>query len=76
MQIAELIKSTFPDVSLTLSHEIGGLDLLARENAAVLNECLKPVCCKTVSGVEEVLVDIGLAGCPLFWTCNDGTVVK
>ncbi len=38
------LRRLVPDASVTISHEIGHMGLLARENAAILNECLKPLC--------------------------------
>ena len=36
-------------MSLALSHEVGLKGLLERENAALVNESLKPLCKKTVA---------------------------
>ena len=40
---AERLRARLPDLAITLSHEIGRLGLLERENAAVLNACLAPL---------------------------------
>ena len=74
-QVADIIKSTCPDVSMTLSHEVGLIGLLERENAAVLNESLKPLCHRTVSAFCVALSKLGLI-CPLYLTQNDGTIIR
>ncbi len=38
---AEIVQNEIPDVSISLSHEIGRMGLLERENAAILNACLE-----------------------------------
>uniref|UniRef100_A0A2C9JHJ5 Hydantoinase/oxoprolinase N-terminal domain-containing protein n=1 Tax=Biomphalaria glabrata TaxID=6526 RepID=A0A2C9JHJ5_BIOGL len=65
----------YPEASVTLSHEIGHIGLLERENAALLNECLKPLCKKTISGFQTALDEIGVK-CPFYLTQNDGTIVS
>ncbi|XP_022808013.1 uncharacterized protein LOC111345029 [Stylophora pistillata] len=75
VQVAEIIRSAHPDMSLTLSHEVGLIGLLERENAAVLNESLKPLCKKTVAAFCEALRTLGLK-CPFYLTQNDGTIIR
>lgn len=74
-QVADIIESTCPDISMTLSHEVGLIALLERENAAVLNESLKPLCQRTVSAFCVALSKLGLT-CPLYLTQNDGTIIR
>ncbi|KAK2547285.1 putative D-/L-hydantoinase subunit A [Acropora cervicornis] len=75
VKVAEIIRSAHPDMSLTLSHEVGLIGLLERENAAVLNESLKPLCKKTVAAFCEALRTLGLK-CPFYLTQNDGTIIS
>lgn len=74
-RVADIILRHFPDASVTVSHEIGKLGLLERENAAVLNECIKPLCSETFRGLRSALDRIGLT-CPLYLTQNDGTILR
>ena len=62
-------------MSMTLSHEVGLIGLLERENAAVLNESLKPLCRKTVAAFCAALTNLGLK-CPFYLTQNDGTIIR
>jgi N-methylhydantoinase A/oxoprolinase/acetone carboxylase beta subunit len=70
---AEILKDEHPDVALTLSHELGRIGLLERENAALLNAALIPLARRTTRAFTEALGQSGLAA-PLFLTQNDGTV--
>ena len=38
--VADIIKAAYPEMSITLSHQIGLIGLLERENASILNESL------------------------------------
>ncbi|CAL1538242.1 unnamed protein product [Lymnaea stagnalis] len=71
----EITREVFPEATVTLSHEIGHIGLLERENAAILNECLKPLCRKTIGGFRTALEEIGVT-CPFYLTQNDGTVIS
>ena len=73
--MAEIIHAICPEISMTLSHEVGLLGLLERENAAVLNESLKPLCRRTVAAFRKAFLTLGLS-CPFYLTQNDGTIVK
>ena len=74
-QVGAIIKSVCPDMSMTLSHEVGLIGLLERENAAVLNESLKPLCHRTVKAFCGALNQLSLK-CPLYLTQNDGTIIR
>ena len=74
-KVAEILRHFLPDISLTLSHQIGHMGLLERENAAILNECLKPLCQRTITGLVKAVQDLGLY-CPMFLTQNDGTLAR
>lgn len=73
--VKSIIQSAFPESSVTLSHVIGQIGLLERENAAILNECLKPLCRRTITGFKNALLSLNLT-CPLYLTQNDGTVIN
>ncbi|XP_019642503.1 PREDICTED: uncharacterized protein LOC109483812 [Branchiostoma belcheri] len=74
-KVAELFRAEFPEVSLTLSHKVGQIGLLERENAAILNECLKPLSHRTVEAFRQALNALGLT-CPFYLTQNDGTLIS
>ena len=55
-----------------MSHEISGLGLVERENAAILNACLRPLASKTIGMLENVLVQKA----PFYLTRNNGTLLS
>src|SRR5213076_2849334 len=64
-----------PDASITLSHELGRIGLLERENAALLNAALTELARRTIAGFREAIAASRIDG-PLFITQNDGTVMS
>ncbi|XP_046585197.1 uncharacterized protein LOC124292189 [Haliotis rubra] len=74
-EVESIIREVSPDASVSLSHDIGHIGLLERENAAILNECLKPLCQRTIDGFRDALGSIGL-DCPIYLTQNDGTIIS
>ncbi len=62
------------DFSVSLSHQVGSLGLLERENATILNAALLTVAHKVVSGFEQALIGHGLH-VDSYLTQNDGTLM-
>jgi hypothetical protein len=60
---------------ITVSHEVGGVGLLERENAAVLNATLRPLAAALLPAFRRALACSGFAG-RLFLTSNDGTLLS
>ena len=75
IKVVELINKQYPEASVTASHMIGKLGLLERENAAILNECIKPLCLEVIKGFRLSLQDLSIE-CPLYLTQNDGTIIS
>jgi N-methylhydantoinase A/oxoprolinase/acetone carboxylase beta subunit len=71
---AVILHEECPDVAVTLSHRLGRIGLLERENAALLNACLIELARKTSRAFTEALRASGI-GAPLYLTQNDGTVM-
>eukprot|EP00756_Hemistasia_phaeocysticola_P053388 Hpha_TRINITY_DN28969_c0_g1::TRINITY_DN28969_c0_g1_i1::g.19467::m.19467 len=74
LKINEIIGKEFPECQVTLSHRIGSLGMLDRENAAVLNAAIQPLAAKTITAFKESLGGANLS-CKLFLTQNDGTLM-
>ncbi len=72
---AEIIAETIPGVRVTRSSEIGRISLLERENAAILNACLRDLARVTVEGFRRAIAELGIAA-PLYLTQNDGTLMS
>src|SRR6267154_2503497 len=64
-----------PEASITLSHELGHIGLLERENAALLNAALTGLARLTIAGFREAIAASRIAA-PLYLTQNDGTVMS
>lgn len=74
LRLAEQIQAALPDVHLTLSHRIGRLGLLERENAALLNASLLPFAARVVDAFVRAVRDRGLH-CRFYISQNDGTLM-
>ncbi len=74
-QAAKIVKSVMPDASITLSSEIGRIGLLERENAAIMNSCLRQLAARTVDGFKAALDELRIAA-PFYISQNDGTLMN
>ena len=73
--VANLIRTEIPDCEITLSHQIGSIGLLERENAAILNATLRPFSRTVVNAFERALT-LNAFSCPFFISQNDGTLMN
>lgn len=71
---AEILCDEQPEVSCSLSHEVGRLGLLERENATTMNACLTDLAGRFLDGLAAALRELDLT-CPLYLTQNDGTLM-
>ncbi|HKI57846.1 MAG TPA: hydantoinase/oxoprolinase family protein [Trueperaceae bacterium] len=71
----DVLGETLPGAHFTLSSEIGRIGLLERENAAIMNACLRDLSRKTVTAFRDALRGAGLDA-PFFLTQNDGTLMN
>jgi N-methylhydantoinase A/oxoprolinase/acetone carboxylase beta subunit len=72
---AEVIASVLPDVAISLSHEVGRIGLLERENATIINASLRELAAHIVDGLTgAVAATVGTAA-PLYLSQNDGTLM-
>jgi N-methylhydantoinase A/oxoprolinase/acetone carboxylase beta subunit len=73
-QAAAILAEECPDAVMTLSHRLGRIGLLERENVTLLNACLLDLARKTARAFTDALRASGIAA-PLYLTQNDGTVM-
>jgi N-methylhydantoinase A/oxoprolinase/acetone carboxylase beta subunit len=73
-QAAAILRDACPDVRITLSHELGRIGLLERENVTLLNGCLRDLARTTTRAFANALAASGIAA-PLYLTQNTGTVM-
>nr|WP_113867057.1 hydantoinase/oxoprolinase family protein [Brenneria salicis]NMN91373.1 N-methylhydantoinase A/acetone carboxylase, beta subunit [Brenneria salicis ATCC 15712 = DSM 30166]RBP61787.1 hydantoinase/oxoprolinase-like protein [Brenneria salicis ATCC 15712 = DSM 30166]RLM30468.1 hydantoinase subunit beta [Brenneria salicis ATCC 15712 = DSM 30166] len=72
--VASWVSAALPDVSLSLSHRIGNIGLLERENATILNASLQSTAYQLVQGFTRALSHHGIQATPFFGQ-NDGTLM-
>ncbi len=76
LEAAEVVRAELGDgVGISLGHLVGGVGLLERENAAILNAALGGVARRVIDGFEQALAACGLTATP-FLTQNDGTLMS
>ncbi|ALN75039.1 hydantoinase/oxoprolinase N-terminal domain-containing protein [Aureimonas sp. AU20] len=71
---AEILRNEVPDIALSLSHEIGRVGFLERENAAIMNACLADLSRHVVASFRQALRDMNISA-PFFISQNDGTLM-
>jgi len=74
LEAAAILREECPDVAVTMSHQLGRIGLLERENATLLNAALVGLARKTTRAFTDALAASGIAA-PLYLTQNDGTVM-
>lgn len=71
---AEIFEKALPGVHITLSHEIGRIGLLERENAAIMNACLRDLSAEVIEAFRKAIAETGIKG-RFYLTQNDGTLM-
>ena len=71
----DILAEECPGASVTLSHRLGRIGLLERENAALLNAALAGLARDTIAGFRAAIASSGIDA-PLYLTQNDGTVCQ
>ncbi len=72
---AAIILEHIPGAAITLSHEIGRIGLIERENAAAMNAALADMASKVVASFQSALTELGIRA-PLYISQNDGTLLE
>ncbi|MCX7121972.1 MAG: hydantoinase/oxoprolinase family protein [Gammaproteobacteria bacterium] len=75
-RVREIITQKIPlacAMPITLSHQLGGLDFIERENSVIINAALKKVIKKNFITLQKTLNDMGFH-CPVLITQNNGTL--
>ncbi|HEY0185563.1 MAG TPA: hydantoinase/oxoprolinase family protein [Rhodopila sp.] len=74
-EAGDILRQECPGIAVTLSHELGRIGLLARENVTLLNASLVGMARATVAAFRTAIAQAGITA-PLFITQNDGTVAS
>lgn len=73
-ETASIIETEVPGAAVSLSHEIGRVGLLERENATIINASLRTLSVEVCASLHESLQSVGITA-PLFLSQNDGTLM-
>ncbi len=73
-QAGEIFAAAIPGAHITLSSDIGRIGLLERENAAIMNACLRDLSGVVMGAFKKALDRTGVAA-RFFLTQNDGTLM-
>lgn len=73
--VGAIIREQAPELSVTLSHEIGRVGILERENATTLNASLNEIAARTILSLTEAIRSLGLSA-PFYLSQNDGTLME
>ncbi len=74
-EAAEVVAAELPDAAISLSHELGRMGLLERENATIVNACLRDLARQIVAAFHEALRELGIEA-PVYLSQNDGTLMS
>ena len=71
---ADIIRRFCPDTAITLSSRLGGIGLIDRENAAIVNASLIQFAHRVVEAMAEAFASLQIH-CPFLISQNDGTLI-
>ncbi|WP_349263400.1 hydantoinase/oxoprolinase family protein [Steroidobacter sp.] len=70
----DIVSKVIPEAAITLSHELGRIGLIERENAAIMNASLSAMAGDVVRSFSDALAALDIR-CPLYVSQNDGTLM-
>jgi N-methylhydantoinase A/oxoprolinase/acetone carboxylase beta subunit len=74
LEAARIVGEVLPEAPISLSHEIGRMGLLERENATIVNACLRELAARIVEAFHAALADSEIDA-PVYLSQNDGTLM-
>jgi N-methylhydantoinase A/oxoprolinase/acetone carboxylase beta subunit len=75
LETAQLFADELPGTAISVSHEIGRIGLLERENATIMNACLRPLASEIVAAFRAALAEQRIDA-PVYLSQNDGTLMS
>jgi len=75
LEAARIFEGELPGVMVSVSHEIGRIGLLERENATIMNACLRDLAVHIVEAFDSALRQVGIKA-PVYLSQNDGTLMS
>jgi N-methylhydantoinase A/oxoprolinase/acetone carboxylase beta subunit len=73
-EAAALVAEEFPEALISLSHEVGRVGLLERENATIVNASLRRMATDIANALRQAIDSFGIPA-PAYLTQNDGTLM-
>ncbi len=73
-EAAAVVGEQLPGAAISLSHEIGRIGLLERENATIMNACLHELATQIVAAFHAGLAELGIEA-SVYLSQNDGTLM-
>jgi N-methylhydantoinase A/oxoprolinase/acetone carboxylase beta subunit len=73
-EAAAVLAEELPDAAISLSHQIGRIGLLERENATIMNACLRGLAAQIVAAFHAALAELRIDA-PVYLSQNDGTLM-
>ncbi|MEM2686965.1 MAG: hydantoinase/oxoprolinase family protein [Thermoproteota archaeon] len=73
--VRQILMEENPGMFVTVSHEVGTLGMLERENSTILNCAIMPVMKGAIESISRSMKQLGIDA-PLYLTQNDGTVMS
>ncbi|MCY3913287.1 MAG: hydantoinase/oxoprolinase family protein [Chloroflexi bacterium] len=71
----QIVRRVYPEAGITLSHRLGRIGLLPRENVTILNASLVDLARTKTAAFAEGLRKVGIDA-PVYLTQNDGTIAR
>jgi N-methylhydantoinase A/oxoprolinase/acetone carboxylase beta subunit len=75
VRAAQVLADLAPELVISLSHEIGRIGLLERENATIINAALREMAAQIADGLADAVRGAGIHA-PLYLSQNDGTLME
>ena len=74
IETAKIVKKFNPQSIITMSHRIGRVGFIERENATIMNSSLGKLADKVISSFKNALIKLNI-NCPFYISQNDGTLM-
>ena len=74
IETAQIIKKYVPEAIITMSHRIGRVGFIERENATIMNSSLGFLANKVITSFNDALKKLKIK-CPFYISQNDGTLM-
>jgi len=74
-RVRDIVAKVMPDALITVSSDVGGIGLIDRENAAIINASLAGLASRVVASLQTAITELSIRA-PVFISQNDGTLIS